>query len=309
MTAILFSARPETWAAYETHLRSAFAQLSIDVSIGPDVPDEDVEFIIYAPNGGLSDFGRFPRLKAVQSLWAGVERIVGNQTLTVPLARMVDPGRTQGMVDWCVAHVMRHHVGLDADVMRQDANWVPHVPPLASERCVTVLGMGALGSAVADALALLGFRVHGWSRTPKVRGGLTCHSGPDGLKASLRAAQILVLLLPDTPATENIIDATALDLMPHGAFIINPGRGPLIDDAALLAALDDGRIAHATLDTFRVEPLPQDHRYWTHPSVTVTPHIASETRPSTAARSAAENIARAMRGDTMHHLVDPARGY
>ena len=118
-----------------------------------------------------------------------------------------------------------------------------------------------------------------------------------------------MLLLPDTPGTANILDARALATLPEGSVIVNPGRGPLIDDDALLAALDRGHIRHATLDVFRQEPLPADHPYWAHPRVTVTPHIASETRPDTASRVIVENIRRGEAGEPFLHLVDRDQGY
>lgn len=125
----------------------------------------------------------------------------------------------------------------------------------------------------------------------------------------LRQSQILILLLPSTAATENTLNAETLAMLPKGAFIINPGRGPLIDDNALLAALDSGQIGHATLDVFRVEPLPQDHPFWAHPKVTVTPHIASETRAPSASRAIVENIRRGEAGEPFLYLVDRSAGY
>ncbi len=125
----------------------------------------------------------------------------------------------------------------------------------------------------------------------------------------LATSEILVLLLPLTPATRNVIDARALALMPEGAVIVNPGRGALIDDEALLASLDAGHTGHATLDVFRTEPLPPDHPFWGHPRVTVTPHIAAETRPASAARVIAENIRRGEAGEPFLHLVDRNTGY
>ena len=119
----------------------------------------------------------------------------------------------------------------------------------------------------------------------------------------------MVLLLPKTAATENTLNAETLSWLPRGATIINPGRGPLIDDDAFLAALASGQVGHATLDVFREEPLPPDHAYWTHPRVTVSPHVASETRPVTAARVIAENIRRGEAGEPFLHLVDRAVGY
>jgi glyoxylate/hydroxypyruvate reductase A len=182
-------------------------------------------------------------------------------------------------------------------------------PPLAQQRNVTILGLGALGETAARKLADLGFQVSGWSRSAHDIPGIACHHGTEGLKGALATAEILVLLLPNTPATENILNETSLGWMPKGAHIINPGRGPLIDDGALLAALDGGRIAHATLVVFRTEPFPQEHPYWAHPKVTVTPHIASETRPETAAQVICENICRGERGTPFLHLVDRTLGY
>ena len=161
-------------------------------------------------------------------------------------------------------------------------------PPLARDRTVAVLGLGVLGAACARALSALNFRVLGWSRSAKSIDGIETTHGEDGLDATLRQADIVILLLPDTPATENTLNARTLALLPRGAVIVNPGRGPLIDDDALLQALDSGQVGHATLDVFRTEPLPPEHPYWAHPRVTVTPHIASETRPISAARVIAE---------------------
>ncbi len=305
----LFAARADRWDKYEAPLKAAFAEAGLAVDLRMDFPPEAVDYIIYAPNSSVQDFTPYSRCKAVLNLWAGVENVVGNPTLTQPLARMVDPGMTRGMVEWVAGHTLRHHLGMDAQILSQNGDWRPHVPPLAEDRRVSVLGLGALGSACAEALAGLGFAVTGWSRRPKAIPGVTCLSGADGLRDALSRADILILLVPLTTATENLMDAQNLALMPAGACLINPGRGQLIDDEALLAALDTGRIAHATLDVFRVEPLPAGHPFWAHPRVTVTPHIASETRPRTSAQVIAENIRRGAAGEPFVHLVDRDAGY
>ena len=306
---ILFSARPEQWPVYEPLLRNGLSKAGLDYNLATELDPRDVDYIVYAPTSGLLDFSPYTRLKAVLSLWAGVEKIAGNSTLTVPLARMVDHGLMQGMTEWVVGHVLRYHLGMDRHITVQDGVWAPDAPPLASERHVCILGLGALGDAAARALVDLNFQVTGWSRTEKNIPGVTCLHGADGLKTALSEAEIVVLLLPDTPATENALNADTLALLPKGARIINPGRGPLIDDAALLAALNSGQIGHATLDVFRIEPLPSDHPYWAHPSVTVTPHIASETRPVTAAQVICQNIIRGEEGKPFLHLVDRKLGY
>src|SRR6056297_612140 len=310
MTAnILFAAGDTQWRVYEAPLRRALDNKGVDARLATDLPPAEVDYIVYAPDSAVQDFTPFTRARAVLNLWAGVEKIVGNPTLHIPLARMVDHGLTQGMVEWVTGHVLRHHLGMDTHILHQDGVWRSDVPPLAPSRGVSVLGLGALGAACAKMLASLGFAVTGWSRRPKEIEGLRCLSGAEGLDTALAEAEILVLLLPLTPETECLLDAARLARLPEGAVILNPGRGPLIDDDALLPALDTGHVGHATLDVFREEPLPPEHPFWAHPRVTVTPHIASETRPETASQVIAENIRRGEAGEPFVHLVDREAGY
>lgn len=307
---VQFAAGPDLWPAYRAPLADAFAEAGLDVEMAEEAAPERVDYIVFAPGGTISDFAPYTRCKAVLNLWAGVEKIVGLPGLTMPLCRMVDPALTEGMVEYVVGNVLRHHLGLDTHVLNQDGIWRHNlIPPVARERKVTMLGLGALGAACGQALAALNFPVTGWSRTPKEVPGLTCLSGPEGLARALTGAEIVVLLLPLTAETTNLIDAGRLALLAPGAALINPGRGPLIDDAALLAALDAGRLGHATLDVFRTEPLPPEHPFWAHPRVTVTPHIAADTRPASASRVIAENIRRGEAGVPFLHRVDRARGY
>jgi len=307
---ILFAAGAARWPHWEAPLRQFLSEAGIEADLVTAAAPEAVDFIIYAPGGDTPpDFTPFTRCKAVLSLWAGVERIVTNPTLTQPLCRMVDPGLTQGMVEYVVGHTMRAHLGIDAVLAGQNGHWNPVIPPLAPERPIAMLGLGALGVACGQALAGLGFPVLGWSRTAKDVPGLICEHGPDGLRKVLRQAQIVVTLLPATLETANTLNAETLALLPDGATIINPGRGTLIDDDALLAALAKGKVGQATLDVFRTEPLPPDHPYWTHPKVTVTPHIAADTRPSSAARAIVENIRRGLADEPLLHVVDRKTGY
>jgi len=190
----------------------------------------DERLILCSAIAMAKDFTPYTRCKAVMSLWAGVETVVDNKTLTQPLLRMVDHGLTQGMVEWVVGHAMRHHLGMDAHIHGQDGVWRNDIyPPMASARPVTILGLGALGTACGQALQALGFPVTGWSRNAKNVAGIRCLHGAEGFEVALDGAQIVILLLPDTPATENALDAKALSHLAPGAFIINPGRGPLID--------------------------------------------------------------------------------
>ncbi|PTV95524.1 glyoxylate/hydroxypyruvate reductase A [Rhodobacter aestuarii] len=312
MLTLLFADRIENWPAYEPALKAVLSEAGIAAQILlPPVDPASVDYIIYSPLGPVQDFTAYTNTKAVMNLWAGVERVVGNATLTQPLCRMVDEGLERGMIEWVTGHVLRAHLDIDFFLTHQDGLWhhQGHVPPLARDRSVVILGIGALGGACATTLAGLGFNVTGWSRTQKALPGVTCLSGPEGLRDALSKAEILITVLPNTRETTDLLNAETLALMPKGAVILNPGRGNLIDDDALLAALDAGQIAHATLDVFRVEPLPPEHPYWAHPKVTVTPHIAAETRPASAARVIAENIRRFEAGEEPLHLVERGRGY
>ncbi len=306
---ILFSANEENWKRYKAPLQDALDDKSLDYELGTNITPSEVDYIIYAPSSYLQDFSPYTKLKAVLNLWAGVEGVTNNKTLKVPLARMVDSGLTNGMVEWVTGHTLRHHLGIDKHIHGQDGIWRSYVPPLAKDRVITILGLGTLGTACGIALKRLGFNVRGWSRREKSVDGILCFYGDEQIDSSLMDADIVVLLLPDTPLTQNILNQHTLNLLKRGAFVLNPGRGPLIDDDALLVALDSGQIEHATLDVFRIEPLPKNHQYWSNNKVTVTPHKASETRPITASQVIAMNIKRAENGQKLLYLVDRENGY
>jgi glyoxylate/hydroxypyruvate reductase A len=290
---------------------AAEAGVALDLRAGDDpVPADRVRYVVFAPGGPAPDFAAFPALRAILSLWAGVEKLLALPLPGhVPLCRMVEPGLREGMRDYVVGHVMRWHLDLDAAIAGPGPRWGAPVPPLARERTVGVLGLGEMGGTAAAALAGLGFRVLGWSRTPRALPGVDCRSGADGLRAVLGASGMVVALLPRTPATENLLDAAAFAAMRPGAALINAGRGEAVDDAALLAALDAGRLSRATLDVFRAEPLPADHPFRRHPRVTVTPHVAAATRPATAAAEIVAQIRRAEAGSPLLHVVERTRGY
>ena len=309
MINILFAASADRWDEYKGPVRTALCDRGLTFSLVTEGDPKSIDYIIYAPNSGLTDFTPYTNCRAVLNLWAGVENIVGNETLTMPLARMVDHGMTRGMVEWVTGHTLRHHLGMDAHVSGQDGQWRGAIAPLAYARPVTILGMGALGQACAEALTHLEFPVTGWCRTPKLIPGITVLNGQDQLQLALETAQIVILLMPLTDQTHHIMNAERLACLPKGAILINPGRGQLIDDIALLQALESNHLAHATLDVFDIEPLPSTHAFWHHPKVTVTPHIASSTRPDSASRVIADNILRSVQGKQLLHLVNRQSGY
>jgi glyoxylate/hydroxypyruvate reductase A len=174
---------------------------------------------------------------------------------------------------------------------------------------VGILGLGELGSYVAGRLAGLGFTVQGWSRSAKSFEGITSYCGGEGLAAFLAAIDILVCLLPLTAATKDILNNRLFRQLPNGAYIINVARGDHLVEKDLLAAIDGGHLSGALLDVFRTEPLPQEHPFWRHPRITVTPHISSITHPESAVLQILENYHRALAGQPLLNQVDPARGY
>ncbi|SDZ81471.1 2-hydroxyacid dehydrogenase [Rubrimonas cliftonensis] len=310
---VLLAVEEDDSAAWAAELEAAAAEQGLDMRLvrpGEAAP-EAVEHMVFAGSGPVRDFTPYVGLRAIHSIWAGVEKVLAIPTLPadVPLCRMVEPGLRWGMTEYVVGHVLRRHLGVDGFLAGPEARWAEPVPPLARDRRVGVLGLGELGADAARALSALNFDVAGWSRSPRSIPGVACHCGEDGLAALLSRSEILVCLLPATPLTENLLNAGRLALLPRGAAIVNAGRGELIDDSALLAALDAGRVGHATLDVFRIEPLPTDHPYRAHPRVTVTPHVASATRPATAAPEIVSQIVRFQAGEPLRHVVDRRLGY
>ncbi|WP_164738534.1 2-hydroxyacid dehydrogenase [Aquabacter cavernae] len=275
------------------------------------VPPEDVAAaVVWKHPPGLLE--PLTNLKLIQVLGAGVDHFLADTRLPkgVPIARLVDPGLTARMSEYVLMHTLALHRRLPESARAQrDGRW-DFIHPQPPERtCVGILGLGELGQACAAALSGIGFRVLGWSRSRRSGMAFETYAGEVERSAFLRQCDILVLLLPLTAQTRDIVDARFFDEIRPGAALINVGRGALVDDAALVAALDEDRLRHAVLDVFRQEPLPPEHPFWTHPAITVTPHNSSATNPDTAMAQVTENIRRAVSGQTPLHLVDPAAGY
>jgi len=271
----------------------------------------DIEFALVwqPPPGALK---RLPNLKAILSLGAGIDHILDDQDLPqgVPVVRMVDRTITGSMAEYVLARTLYYHRGLHLFAEFQRRRLWRHIEPAeASARRVGVLGLGVIGGAAAAKLAEHGFAVGGWSRREKNLEGVECFHGPEGLSALLAGSEILVCLLPLTAATEGIVDAKALSALPREACFINVGRGGHVVDADLIAALDSGHIAGATLDVFGDEPLSEDHPFWGHPKVAMTPHVASRMSAETIADEVVGTLRRIAAGETPENTVDLERGY
>ncbi|WP_158043580.1 2-hydroxyacid dehydrogenase [Skermanella pratensis] len=282
-----------------------------EIRVWPDAGDlSEIDYALaWRPPAGV--LGRLPNLRVIFSLGAGVDGVLSDPELPdKPLVRMVEPGLTEGMTEYVVLQVLHWHRQMEAYRAQQERReWRQLGQKLARERRVGVLGLGVLGADAARVLKELRFDVAGWSRSPKDLPGVTCFHGAAGLPEFLARTEILVCLLPLTPETVGILNWETLAALPRGACIVNAARGGHVDEQDLLAELDSGHIAGASLDVFAEEPLSPDHPFWSHPRVIVTPHVAAVTHARTAVGHIAEQIGRFESGLPLENVIDRRRGY
>ena len=264
-----------------------------------DAADITVALVANPPSGALQGL---PSLALIQSLWAGVDRLLADASVPVqvPLARMVDPSMNATMAEtalWAVLALQRGF--FDYAAQQRAGVWRQHPLRRSDDVNVAVLGLGQMGARALEALARQGYRVTGWST----------RAGDAALPQVLAGADIVVNLLPLTPATRGLFNAATFAQMRRGASLVNLARGAHVVDADLLDALASGQLAHAVLDVFHTEPLPPGHAFWAHPRITVLPHMAAPTDPRSAAPIAAANVHALRAGRPLAHLVDRARGY
>ena len=278
----------------------------------PDVGavDDIAYALVWMPP--IGDLKRYPNLKAIFSIGAGCDHILRDPEVPrhVPIVRLVDDVSVRDMahvaLHW-VLHFQRNFHLYGAQ--QRQALWQRHAFADASEFRIGILGLGGMGTPIARLIADLGFDVAGWSRTRKAIDNVTCHAGRDGLDDLLQRSDMIISVLPLTPDTDGLLDRAAFARMRRGSFLVNIGRGPVINDDDLIAALDAGQLAAAALDVFAVEPLPADHPFWHHPHVHITPHAAGPTKDISAIAEIVENIERIERGAAPHPVWNWQLGY
>ncbi len=271
---------------------------------------KDIEYaLVWKPEKGL--LKKFPNLKAIFSLGAGVDHLLDRDLPdNVPVVRLIDPALTAGMSEYVLYWILHFHRRF-GDYRRhaRKTKWKPLPQVTPKQRKVGIMGLGVIGVDIASKLKALNFDVAGWTRSHKNVSGVPTFDGKEGLVDFLARTEILVCVLPLTPETTGILNAKAFARMPKGAVVINVARGGHLVDKDLLAALDSGHLQAAVLDVFHAEPLPEDHPFWKHRKVTVTPHVASLTVPETAAKPIADNIKRIRKKQPPEPIVDLKRGY
>jgi len=286
----------------------------------PDIPDPAaVEYALawQAPPGELI---KFPNLKLIVSVGAGVDHLFRDSNLPdVPIVRYVDPDLTTRMTQYVVLHTLLHVRRMTEHLAQQRRNeWNVLTEPMPGEVRVGIMGLGHLGQAAAGALQHLGYRLNGWSRSEKSVDGVSCYAGGDGLGPFLAATDILVALLPFTPATKGILNRDifrqlSTDGQRHqrlpGPVLINAGRGGLQVSGDILTSLDAGELYAASLDVFETEPLDAASPLWSHERIIITPHNAAESAPESITRYFLRQIERLEAGKSLENIVDPAVGY
>lgn len=282
----------------------------LDFRVYPDVGNPDDIRHVLAWKAFPGFFEPFRNIAQVVNLGAGIDALVGRTDLPdVPISRLSDPGMIALMRSYVLFSVIRYARDIPAfeQAQRRHEWHYIHPRPLDTIK-VGILGLGHLGSAVARGLADVGFDVSGWDVAPKSITGVRCF-GLDQKQDFLGEVEILVNMMPLTPATAGMINADLFDALPRGTKFVNASRGHVVDEPALIEALRSGQIGGATLDVFHIEPLPEDHPFWSMENVLITPHLASITVPEAAARDVAESIRRVSAGGEPLHRVDPRRGY
>ncbi|WP_101048931.1 2-hydroxyacid dehydrogenase [Macromonas nakdongensis] len=296
--------QPEPWLA---GLRAALPEAEVSLW-APGAPLAD-HAIVWAPPQAFID--EQTRLQTLFNIGAGVDGLL---KLRLPpglqVVRLDDAGMAVQMAEYVCHAVIRHFREFEQyDAAQREARWAFRKPRRREDFSVGLLGLGVLGTRVAQALRAFDFPVLGWSRGPKALDGVSCFHGRDGLPAFLAGTQVLVNLLPLTPETENLLNRDTLGRLRPGGHVVNVARGAHLVEDDLLALLDRGHLAGATLDVFRTEPLPPEHPFWHHPRVTVTPHTAARTLRDESIAQIAGKLRALQRGEPIAGVVDPQRGY
>lgn len=284
---------------------------SIPIQVWPEITDEEavVGAVVWNhPEGSLQ---AFPNLKFISSMGAGVDHVLRDTSLPphVPIVRIVDSELTHGMTNYIIMAVSYHHRRLYKYLEdKKNAVWDQEATPDIA-LSIGVMGMGVLGSDAASKLSKLGFKVCGYSNTPKNVAGVKSFSGKEGLQDFIKEINVLICLLPLTAQTKDILNIDLFKSMNKGTYLINVARGGHLVEEDLITAIDQGYLSGAFLDVFKEEPLPKEHPFWQHPKIMITPHIASVTNPAAAIPQVVENYQAILAGKPLQNSIDRDKEY
>jgi len=285
-------------------------QPDLDIRVWPEVGNpSDIEFVVTwkHPPGELK---KYPNLRVIASYGAGVDHILEDPDLPagIPITRIVDRKLVQDLKEYVIAVVLAQKRFLEKYWENQrEKQWAPI--PMNLITTIGILGLGQIGGQIAEGFVGLGFPVRGWDKIPKQLHGIKFFQGMDQLEAFLAGVDYLVCSLPLTPQTRDIMNKTLFGQLKRGAYIINIGRGDQLVEEDLMESIEVEQISGACLDVFRIEPLPSDHPFWTHPKIKVTPHIAGITDPAAVVIQIHENYLRMKRGEELLNTIDFELGF
>ncbi len=288
------------------------ADPEIEVITHDQIKDKHKVLFALAWNHPKGIFREYPNLKCISSMGAGVDHIMTDPDIPeqTKIVRIVDPLLSQDLAEFSLAVVMNHMRGLTSYRLRKEQSiWKISRYKRIADVKVGVMGTGVIGNHVAAFLQSCGFTVSGWGRSPGSPGTYKRYHGADQLKDFLGEINVLICLLPLTPQTRGILNHETLAMLPQGAFVVNLGRGGHVVDQDLISLIDSGHLSGASLDVFEKEPLPVGHPFWAHPSIEITPHMASLTAPESVAPQIVENYRRAITGQELLNQVKRELGY
>lgn len=297
--------RPDEWLFHLSDLLP-----DENVVLWPDIADPvDVEFLV-AWMMRRSDLSSFSSLQAILSLGAGTEQWQKDGTPDVPVVRLADPEMASEMAAYALYWVLNFQREFATAAAQQERKvFKQPAYTQASEFPIGILGYGTIGSRVGQAFWDLGYPVNAWSRSGGESPSVTHYGGLQQLDDFLSDSMAVVNVLPSTEATTGLLDAARFSAFADGSVLVNMGRGTVLDNQALMDALDSGPLRAAVLDVTSPEPLEPDSLMWTHPNLHLTPHIAGATQVRSAARLIAANIKRMRAGEEAFPLLDRGRGY
>jgi glyoxylate/hydroxypyruvate reductase A len=259
-----------------------------------------------------ADFFTGRRFKAIFNIGAGVDALLqhGGLPADTMIVRLEDAGMAAQMEEYAAWAALTYLRNFNVYARQQaEVKWQPLQPRAREDFAVGVMGLGLLGQRVATYLREMGFAVRGWNRSPRKIEGVACFDGAGGLPEFLADTHMLVCLLPLTDETRGVLNRELLSQLPPASYLVNMARGLHLNEAELLALLDAGHLAGATLDVFAQEPLPADHAFWRHPKITLTPHISAQTLLEESMRQIATKITAFERGEPVTGAVDRSKGY
>jgi len=275
-----------------------------------DLPACDYAVLWTPPQAMLADLAR---VKAIFLTGAGADAIMKYSHAIpphIPIVRLNDAGMGIQMAEYVTHAVLRYFRRLDEyEAQARSGAWLQLEARDKADFSVGVMGVGALGSQVIEALKSFGFPLRAWSRSPKSLAGVESFHGDAGLDGFLGSSRVVVCMLPLTEETTHILSRANMMKMPQGGYIINVGRGAHISEPDLLSLIKSGHIAGATLDVFRNEPLPAQHPFWQEPRITITPHISALTLRRESVEQMVGKMRQHARGEEIADVINRTKGY